>query len=143
MLRKHEGSNLTGIIARLAENAAKIALVKAITDNPAHPVLAVQDLDWGMKISRRSVQALMQAVKERVADNDQEASVKLVMSKIRDAGSAGIDNSDLTRKTQKLRKTDRTNIIRDLIESGMVREETIPRPEGARGPQKCVYYDIS
>jgi hypothetical protein len=143
MLRRHQGTHLTGIIARLAENAAKLALIKAITDNPGKPAITTADLDWGMGIARRSVQTLMQAVKERVADNEYEACVKKVHKVIADAGSAGIDGNELSRQTQTVDRRRRTEVVAHLEEAGMIRIMEIPRAKGARGRAKRIYFDIA
>lgn len=143
MLREYRGTNLTGIIARLAENAAKIALVKAITDNPANPSLSAKDLEWGMLIARQSVETLMQAVKERVADNEQEARLKRLHMLVKDAGSAGIDLSELTRRSQWLKARERNEIINDLEAGGQIRVEEMPKPEGERGRTRKIVYDMS
>jgi hypothetical protein len=143
MLRRYQGTHLTGIIARLAENAAKLALIKAITDNPGKPAITTADLDWGMGIARRSVQTLMQAVQERVADNEYEACVKKVHKVIADAGSAGIDGNDLSRKTQTVDRRRRMEVVAHLEEAGMIRIMEIPRAKGARGPTKRIYFDIA
>lgn len=144
MLREHRGSNLTGIIARMAENGAKIALVKAITDNPARPAIAAADIDWGMAISRRSVESLMQAVKERVADNEQEARSKKLHMLVKDAGSAGIDMSELTRRSQWIDARVRTSILTDLETGGQIRIEKRERPAGVTtGRQQTIIYDVS
>jgi len=142
MLRAHQGTQLTGIIARLAENAAKIALIRAITENPANPSITCADLDWGMSIANQSVQTLMNAVKERVADNEYEALVKRVLRIISDAGSAGIDGTGLSRKTQFIDRRKRAEIIAGLVEAGMIRTMTITKSaEG--GKDRSIYFDIS
>lgn len=143
LLRKHQGTSVTGIIARLAENAAKIALVKAIADNPANPVLTTHDLDWGMMVARRSVDTLMGAVKERVADSAHETTVKRVHRVICDAGSAGIDGTVLSRATQFIDRRVRTEVLAGLAEAGMIRVMEIDRGEGARGPKAKVYFDTA
>lgn len=143
MLRDHRGTNVTGIIARLAENAAKISLVKAITDNPARPAITSADLEWGMMVARQSVEALMQAVKERVADNEYESLVKRVHLVIANAGSAGIDASSLSRATQYVDRRRRGDILAHLEEAGMIRVEEMPKPEGQRGFARKIVYDVS
>lgn len=143
MLRRHQGTHLTGIIARLAENAAKVALIKAITDNPGSPQITAADLDWGMGIASRSVQTLMQAVKERVADNEYEATMKRVHKVVADAGSAGIDGNNLSRRTQGVDRRKRIDILAHLEEAGMVRVMEMPKGEGARGPSRRVYFDAA
>lgn len=143
MLREHRGSNLTGIIARMAENAAKIALIKAITDNPAQPSITTRDLDWGLMVARHSVETLMRAVKERVADNEQEARLKRLHLLVKDAGSAGIDLSELTRRSQWLKARERTEILTDLQAGGQIRIDEMPKPEGQRGFARKIIYDVS
>lgn len=143
MLRRHQGTHLTGIIARLAENAAKVALIKAITDNPGSPQITVTDLDWGMGIASRSVQTLIHAVKERVADNEYEATLKRVHKAIADAGSAGIDGNKLSRRTQGVDRRKRADILAHLEEAGMIRVMEMAKGEGARGPARRVYFDVA
>lgn len=143
MLRRHQDTHLTGIIARLAENAAKVALIKAITDNPGSPQITAADLDWGMGIASRSVQTLMHAVKERVADNDYEATMKRVHKVVADAGSAGIDGNNLSRRTQGVDRRKRIDILAHLEEAGMIRVMEMVKSEGARGPARRVYFDVA
>lgn len=143
MLRRHQGTHLTGIIARLAENAAKVALIKSITDNPGSPQITAADLDWGMGIASRSVQTLMHAVKERVADNEYEAMMKRVHKVVADAGSAGIDGNKLSRRTQGVDRRKRIEILAHLEEAGMIRVMEMPKGDGARGPAKRVYFDVA
>jgi hypothetical protein len=137
-----EGTNITGIIARLAENAAKLALVKAITDDPGRPIITVRDLEWGMRTASRSVEVLTRAISEKVADTEYEANLKYVHEKIRDAGPAGLTSGELSRKTQKVKKNERRDIIADLVEQGRIRFEERPRPDGKPGPGGGIYYNM-
>lgn len=122
LLRSYAGTPLTSIIARLGENAVKVALIRAISDNPPQPKLSVADLEWGYDIARQSVDTLLKAIEERVADNEHEAALKRVFKIVCEAGSAGIDRSTLTRRTQWLRDAKhRRSILDDLVEAGTVR----------------------
>jgi hypothetical protein len=143
MLRQHQGTNLTSIIARLAENAAKVALVRAIVACPARPALTVADLEWGMKIARRSVASLMQAVKERVADTEYEGQLKFVHQLVINAGAGGLHSSQLSRDAKKIRSRDRKDILTNLVEAGMIRIEEVAQAEGKTGPKPFICYDIS
>jgi len=120
LLREHQGTSSTSVIARLAENASKVALIKAISANPARPVLRLADLEWGYDVSFRSVSTLRRAIAENIADNEHEATLKRVLKIINDAGSGGIIQSDLTRKTQFLDNRKRAAILSDLLEGGIV-----------------------
>lgn len=140
-LRRNQGTAVTGIIARLAENASKIALIKAITDNPAAPAITVADLDWGMSIARHSVTTLLNAVRERVADNEYEARLKRLHKIIADAGSAGIDGSALSMGSRFVNRRERADIIAHLEEAGMIRVQKFET--GSKGRPKFVYFDTA
>ncbi|WP_310533156.1 DUF3987 domain-containing protein [Novosphingobium sp.] len=142
MNRRNENDIVSGVIARLAENTAKVALVKAITENPQSPTISVADLEWGMEIARKSVESLIKAARETVADSEHETMVKRVMKVIADAGSAGIDGTSLSRKTQFIDRRKRGDIIAGLIEAGMIRAMKMPKPTTG-GPDKFVYFDIA
>jgi hypothetical protein len=146
MLRKHQGTQVTGIIARLAENAAKIALIKAITENPARPSISANDLDWGMLVARTSVETLMSAVKERVADTDQEAKLKRLQMIIASAGSAGIDHENLFRQARFMGSRRHLNEALDFLsEGGSIRAQEFEteRSDGKKAAKKRrVYFDI-
>ena len=142
MLRRHQGTPVTGIIARLAENAAKVALIKAITDNPGAPTISAADLAWGMTISKASVDTLMGAVKERVADNESEAKLKRLQGVIRDAGSAGIDHESLFKQARFMGTRRQLNeAIEFLNEGGSIRAQDFERADGAKGKKRRVYFD--
>jgi len=120
-LRKYMGTPMTSVIARQAENAVKVALVRAIANNPAKPAIDFKDLSWGYDIAKQSVDTIVKAVNERVANNEAEATLKKVLKIINDAGSSGIDKGALTRRTQWLRDTrHRDGIIDQLIEGGQI-----------------------
>ena len=140
LLRKHEGTAQTSIIARLAENSQKLALIKAICDNPKFPRISVADLEWGYLVAGMSVDVLLKAVKERVADNEQEAKLKRVHSEIARAGAAGIGKTELSRACKFMGTTRALNEVLDmLVQSDMVRVDEI----GATGRKRRVYYDIA
>jgi hypothetical protein len=141
MLRANKGTSQTSVIARLAENAAKIALIKAVAANPLAPTLSAADLEWGMMVARQSVDSLLTAIKEKVADNIQEESRKLVFSVICKAGYNGISGKELNEPTAKLNRTQRRDIIADLIEAEQIVALEIDKPKGTPGPKGYRYFD--
>ena len=58
------------------------------------------------------------AVKETVAENNDEKAKKRILQIVAAAGSEGILKQDLTRKTQFIRKSLRDEYLEDLVESG-------------------------
>jgi hypothetical protein len=141
MLREHEGTSQTSIIARLAENAVKIALVVAIAENPAKPAITEQHLKWGMMVARQSVDSLLEAIRTSVADNETETQRKLVLKCICDSGPSGCSGTDLNTKTAKIKRHERKSIVEDLVEAQAIYVVEVKRPEGARGPKPYLYFD--
>ena len=61
---------------------------------------------------------LVRAVKETVAENNDEKAKKRILQVVASAGSGGISRNDLTRKTQFIRKSFRDEYLDDLVEGG-------------------------
>lgn len=142
-LRQNEGTQMTGIIARMAENAAKIALVKAITDNPGAPALTRADLEWGLMVARQSVDTLMKAIDERVADTEAEAKLKRVMRIIAGTGTDGIGAEELGRKCRFMGSRRNLNEALDfLIDGGdvLMNEAEVERAGSATGRKRRTYF---
>jgi hypothetical protein len=139
LLRASAGTPREAVLARLKENTFKLALIRAVADDPLSPEITVSDLDWSFDIVEQSVATILKAVDERVADTPGEAELKRLLRIIRNEGAGGVTKSDLTRKSQWLADQRRRNaLIDDLIEAGQVRAERV----ATSGAPKVVYYGI-
>lgn len=105
---------------RLAENATKLALVRAIDRCPQSPVLEVSDFEFGGMLARRSVDAFERQVGESLADNEYHAKLKRVMDVIARAGAEGVSTSEIGRVCQAIAKKEREAILEDLQEQERV-----------------------
>jgi len=119
-LRAARGSPHTAILARIAENAQKVALIVAVGRNPDHPEISGDDADWAISFIRHFAKQTIDAVERHVGDNEIDRSHKRVLDLIRQAGRGGIRKNDLTRKTQFLEMRRRDEILSALIEAGQV-----------------------
>ena len=119
-LRAAAGTPFTAILARIGENAAKLALIVAVGRNPVAPVIGIEDAVWAIDFVRHFARRTIEAVERHVADTETEAHVKRIREMIRVAGPKGIAKSELTRASQWLRARDRDDILLTLIESGDV-----------------------
>ena len=117
-LRTHRGTYATALFGRYAENAAKLALIAAISRNPAQPVTEARDVAWARQLTEHCIGTLMREAQRYVAENDTEAKHKRVLEIIRSAGQ--LTRNDLVRKTQFLARRERDEIIEALVESEMV-----------------------
>ncbi|MDK9720411.1 MAG: PriCT-2 domain-containing protein [Rhodospirillales bacterium] len=119
-LRQAKGTSFTSILARIAENAAKVALIRAVSLDPVSPVIRLDDAEWAIAFVRHFAERTILEVERHVADNETERSHKRLMEIIRASGASGISKSDLTWKSRFLDKRQRDEIIASLVEAGMV-----------------------
>ena len=117
-LRAAAGTAFTAILARIGENALKLALIVAVGRDPARPEIDITATDWAIGFVRHYAQRTMEAVERHVADTEIEAHLKRLKEIIRAAGAKGITKSDVTRASQWLKSRDRDEILETLIESG-------------------------
>lgn len=119
-LRAAAGTAFTAILARIGENALKLALIVAVGRDPAKPKIDLLAADWAIDFVRHYARQTMEAVERHVADTETEAHLKRLKEVIRAAGANGITKSEITRASQWLKARDRDEILLTLIETGDV-----------------------
>ena len=103
-LREARGTTHTAILARIGENAAKLALVVAVGRDPVAPRIELGDAEWAIGFVLHFAMRTMRAVEHHVADNETERNHKRVLEIVRRAGSGGLTKTDLSRRSQFLDK---------------------------------------
>src|SRR5262249_48237515 len=78
-LREARGTAFTAILARVAENAQKLALVRAVGFDPEAPAISADDADWAIHLVRHFANHTMIAVERHVADNETERAHKRML----------------------------------------------------------------
>jgi hypothetical protein len=134
-LREARGTAFTAILARIAENAQKLALVRAVGLDPKAPAIAADDADWAIRLVRHFAKRTMVAVERHVADNVTERNHKRMLEIIRAAGDAGLTKNELVRRTQFVDKRQRDEILATLVEAGQV--TTAMRPTATTALAFC------
>ncbi|WP_135468396.1 YfjI family protein [Crenalkalicoccus roseus] len=124
LLRSHRGTYATALFGRYAENTAKLAMIAAISRDPARPVTEAEDITWAAALVEHCIGTLLREADRRVADNDTEAKHKRVLEIIRSAGE--ISRNALVRKTQFLSKREREEIFDALVEGELVTRSMKP-----------------
>jgi hypothetical protein len=122
-LRDREGTNDSAAIARLWENAAKLALIKAVSRDPSAPRIEAADVVWAQTLAEHCITVLIRSTERFVSENEYEASYKRVQHLIMDAGT--LTRSDITKKTQGIPPKRREEILRALVETGQIAEEKL------------------
>ena len=123
-LRSHRGSLATALFGRYAENTAKLAMLAAISRDPAQPTTEGRDVTWAARLVEHSIGTLLREAERRVSDNDTEAKHKRLLEIVRDGGRQS--RSDITRRSQFLSRREREEILASLIEAGLIVAEQEP-----------------
>ncbi|GGC63884.1 DNA primase [Siccirubricoccus deserti] len=124
LLRAHRGTYATALFGRYAENAAKLAMLAAVSRDPARPVTEARDVTWASRLVEHCIATLLREAERRVSDNDTEAKHKRLLEIIRDGGRQS--RSDVTRRSQFLSRREREEILASLVEAGLVVAEQEP-----------------
>jgi Primase C terminal 2 (PriCT-2)/Bifunctional DNA primase/polymerase, N-terminal/Protein of unknown function (DUF3987) len=119
-LRTSRGSGYSSILARIEENATKLALIRAVSRDPVNTVIEDHDAHWGIMLSRHCAELTIREVSARVSENQVESQHKRAMQILRDAGQAGMSRSEFTRRTQFMDHRQRDGVLRTLAEAGLI-----------------------
>ena len=112
------GDETNYLYGKALENARRVALILAVGRDGGRSPISESDAVYACRLVRHLVGDLVRAVKETVAENGDEKAKKRILQIVAAAGSGGITKSELTRKTQFIRKSLRDEYVADLVESG-------------------------
>lgn len=123
--RKGEDEQAAALWSRAAGKAGKLALIFAASRCPTTTQFRIEleDIDRGIGISNWLTRLIQRKVFEHVSENDQEERTKRVLRILQ----TPMTKSQLTRKTQWLKRRERDEILETLIEAGLVTYETTER----------------
>ncbi len=129
-LREACGTPFTPVLARIGENAAKVALIRAVSSDPVAPVIRGEDADWAIRFVGTCADRAMAEIDRHIADNDTERNHKRLLEIVRSAGAVGLTKSDLIRRSQFLDRRQRDEVIAVLVEAGMI--EPVMKPTATK-----------
>jgi hypothetical protein len=118
--REAIGTDRSAVLARVWENTAKVALIKAVSANPQTPVIRLEDAEWAKVVMDRCVTTMISEAERHIADNQTQANHQKVLRLIQGAGDAGLSRNEITRRTQFLERRQREDILQALVEAGQV-----------------------
>jgi hypothetical protein len=133
--REAIGTNRSAVLARVWENTAKVALIKAVSANPQAPVIRLEDAEWARIVVDRCVTTMISEAERHIAENKTQAYHQKVLRLIQAAGGRGLSRNEITRRTQFLERKQREDILGALVEAGQV-ELAI---ETTAGRQAAIY----
>ncbi len=124
-LRTSRGTGYSSILARIEENATKLAMIRAVSRDPVDPQIEDHDAEWGIMLSRHCAELTIREASARVSENQVESHHKRAMQILRDAGKAGMSKSEFTRRTQFMDHRQRDGVLRTLNEAGLIEATTL------------------
>lgn len=129
-----ENPDKQGIVGRAAEQTVKLATIRAISRDPADPVVELDDILWGYALVQKSLDTIDEGARKYMAGSEFEALHKLLYSAIRECGDDGIAKSVLQRKRgiSKVQPRDFETAIKWLIEVGKIKSAIGTGPQGGR-----------
>ena len=89
--REAIGTNRSAVLARVWENTAKVALIKAVSANPQAPVIRLEDAEWARLVVDRCVTTMITEAERHIAENQTQAYHQKVLRLIQGAGARGLD----------------------------------------------------
>lgn len=119
-LRTARGSGAASILARIEENATKLALIRAVSRDPVAPQIEDHDAQWAIALAQHCAERTIQEATARVAENQIESQHKRALQILRAAGSAGLSKSEFTRRTQFMDHRQREGVLQTLTEARLV-----------------------
>ncbi len=125
--REAEGTYVTAIAGRLAENAMKLALIRAVARDPGKPVIDVGDVAWGRALAQHCVDTLLRDAGRHVGDTEFEKKMNLAADIIRKHGPIGA--SEMIGKGFRFSAKERSEIIETLLTGGIIS----PAPTAHKG----------
>jgi hypothetical protein len=118
--REAVGTNRGAVLARIWENTAKVALIKAVSANPSDPAIRLTDVEWARLVVEQCVGIMLSEADRHIAENRTQANHQKVLRLIQSAGDAGMTRNEITRRTQFLERKQRDDILNTLVEGGHV-----------------------
>lgn len=138
--RKVAGSAAASIVARLGENAMKLALVRAVSDNPEAPAIGREAVQWGWDLAMHCTRGLLRDASAYMADNEHTKQANRIVEYLRRHGALTL--RELYAKGIRIDLKQLRELLAQLVEVGYVTAQAAPPgPTGGRPTTKYVAVD--
>lgn len=108
--------HLTG---RVSDYTTRLASLHAVSRAGRNAKVNVDDLAWGAAWAKTSAALMIDGATNLMASSDYEAKLNAISKVVRDAGTIG--KRELLRQVRSISARDRDDILKHLIEAGLVR----------------------
>jgi hypothetical protein len=126
--------DIGGILARVAETAAKVALVLAVTRNPGHPTISEADVIAGRRLAWWFAHVAIEGTMIHIADSVHQSNAQKILAFVRGGEDGRRTRRDVTRKFRNLTPRELDDVVKSLIASDLIAAETVPAGETGGRP---------
>lgn len=118
-LRTKRGTNHTAVVARFAENVNKVALILAISDCAAKPVMTADHFQWAATLVRHCITIMLREAEYNIGATENENNLNKVLNFLRKhEGKA--TKSDIAKGVRGPKGKDRDALLKDMVDNGML-----------------------
>jgi len=126
--------DVRSVLARVEEKACRLALVYACSRNRMSPEIDVDAAGWACELSEHLTKRVLFMAHEYMAHGEFDAKQKSVLRSMRKHGNR-LSRSQYCRATQHFTVREREDVLRNLVETGRVRELVEP----TKGRKRTTY----
>ena len=124
-LRAEHGTGFASILARIEENATKLALIRAVSRDAVDPEIQKEDAEWGILIAQHCARQTIREASMRVSENVIESNHKRALVILQEAGPDGMTRSEFTRRTQFMDARQRDGVVQTLLDAQLIEIVTV------------------
>lgn len=140
----HRSQRIAAIWGRSWEMAAKVALILAASRRDGPAVILDAEARYAIALVRWCAECMAASIALYVAENETESTNKRVERLIRESGADGTTLAALHNRTRFLKKRERTEVIDDLVESGLIFRQSAPaQGQGDRPVTRLIHATFS
>jgi hypothetical protein len=134
-----EKENLGELPMRTTEQAMRLSLIAALSEDPHATRITTTHTAWGIAVAQESITRLVRDVHERMADNPLHALRNGFLRALRATEGRGMTQYEITRSRELagVSMRDRDALIGWVVESGMAEWAVLP-PVGAGRPRRAL-----
>jgi hypothetical protein len=114
------GEMMQAFIGRWWEHTVTVAMIRAVARDPHAPCIELRDVQWARTLTRHCLATAMRETEAHVSDSMSESNVKRLLDVVRKTGPAGINKTDLLRRTRFMDTKQRNSLVIDLVEGGEI-----------------------
>ena len=135
--RTHTGTQQRAITARLAENATKLALIRAVSRDSISPRIMGADMAWGRLLAEHCIDTLLREADENIADSPFARNMQAALKIIRKHGP--ITEYQMVRNGWKANEKERAEILRTLTGTGQIGAPVVDAVKAGRPTQRYIH----